>query len=104
MTLTWSGTPSATVSLPLEEWQALAPHRTETPRFDAQKQQPKAIGDTLLVVSATPETVDCLDFTGDAGLAESTVVQIADTLQTNGAPVTQSEGHHRRKRRRKTQQ
>ncbi len=95
---------SSELTLPLEEWQALAPHRAETARFDTQKQQPKVIGDTLLVVSATPETVDSLDFTGDAGLPESTVVQIADTLQTDGVAVAQSDGHHRRKRRRKTPQ
>ncbi|HJA79240.1 MAG TPA: hypothetical protein H9784_06710 [Candidatus Desulfovibrio intestinavium] len=52
------------LELTLEEWQALDPHRPEAPQQAAApgkpqaKAQPAASGDGMLVVSATPDTID----------------------------------------------
>lgn len=52
------------VELSLDDWQALSPHRPEAPQGVQQKQPPKGpMNDNgLLVVSATPDTLDSLDF------------------------------------------
>jgi cell fate regulator YaaT (PSP1 superfamily) len=55
--------------LTLEEWQTLSPQRTETPTPAAQADHPRSpparTDDSLLVVSATPDTLDSLDIPED---------------------------------------
>ena len=98
------------VELSLDDWQSLSPHRPEAPQGTQQKQPPKGpMNDSLLVVSATPDTLDSLDFMDEFRQDER------DTPAEESAPAESGErapgveaqaepGKNRRKRRRNKSQ
>ena len=99
------------VELSLDDWQALSPHRPEAPQGAQQKQPPKGPmnDNSLLVVSATPDTLDSLDFMDEFRQDER------DTQAEESAPAESGErapggeaqaepGKNRRKRRRNKSQ
>ena len=94
------------VELSLDEWQALSPHRPEAPQNGQPKPAPRGpVGDNLLVVSATPDTVDSLDFMDEFRQDEHAGNADAPTEQ-GGQPRADAQGEagkSRRKRRRKPQ-
>ncbi|MBO4301502.1 MAG: hypothetical protein J5861_07875 [Desulfovibrio sp.] len=92
-------------TLAMEEWQALSPHRTEQPKNDSPKSSVGIKDDGLLVISATPDTVDSLDFFNESQL-DSTGMELSDLAEgslENDKEKGQHDNHHRRKRRRKPQ-
>lgn len=102
------------LELTLEEWQALSPHRPEAPPSPQgqNKQPPKQlVGDGLLVVSATPDTLEHLDFMDDLFSQDAAGQQDAHRPEhaagsSHDEPGTDGHGDAakpRRKRRRKTQ-
>lgn len=103
------------LELTLEEWQALSPHRPEappSPQGQQNRQPPKPpVGDGLLVVSATPDTLENLDFMDDLFPPELSGQQDGvrpEHASGNGHDGSGADGHGdaakpRRKRRRKTQ-
>ena len=99
------------VELSLDDWQALSPHRPEAPQGVQPKQPPKGPmnDNSLLVVSATPDTLDSLDFMDEFRQDER------DTQPEESAPAESGErapggeaqaepGKNRRKRRRNKSQ
>ena len=101
------------MELTLDQWQALDPHRPEAPQQGGQPAQPKPrpqpAGDSMLVVSATPDTIDdpsLFDALLADGMPEATPPQAASRPQQNAphtpSPAPEGEGgKNRRKRRRK---
>ncbi|WP_291332143.1 regulatory iron-sulfur-containing complex subunit RicT [Desulfovibrio sp.] len=96
------------VELSLDDWQALSPHRPEAPQGTQQKQPPKGpVGDSLLVVSATPDTLDSLDFMDEFRQDERDAQADESAAEPGergaGAEAQAEPGKSRRKRRRKSQ-
>jgi cell fate regulator YaaT (PSP1 superfamily) len=89
------------LELTLEEWQALSPQRTETPTPAAQADHPVAslparTDDTLLVVSATPDTLDSLDISEDPpdkeNIAEYALLKPGDETAAPFSPPLRDNG------------
>ena len=90
------------LELSLDEWQALSPHRPEAQRNEGQKPPPRAPADNLLVVSATPDTVDSLEFMEDFRQDEQHAAAPGESGREGRAGMP-GEGRPRRRRRRKPQ-